>query len=206
MKQAKRKGIKGALGVLFALVMILSTVLSPLMGVFGAAGATALAAVGQTPAHGKFITINDDGTYTIELNVTGDADTEVETAANVNVLIIYDESSSMTSNNVTTNPNRNRADYAEDVMHDFIVNLRGYQKQDDPATTEDESANIQVALVGFGPNATTAGTGRATSLIPARASTASSTTASTGRSPARTTTARITARTGRRLCRRLGPC
>ncbi len=105
-----------------------------------------LRAAGQEPAHSKTASDNGDGTYKLELSVTGDADTEVETAANVNVLIVYDESSSMTSNNVTTNPNRNRADYAEDIMHDFIESLRGYQNSTDPS-------NIQVALVGFGPRA-----------------------------------------------------
>ena len=108
--------------------------------------ATALADKGDVPDHQKTVTPQTDGTYQIELTVKGDADTEVETAANVNVLIVYDESSSMTSNNVTTNPNRNRADYAEDVMHDFIENLRGYQTGN--------GSNIQVALVGFGPTAT----------------------------------------------------
>ena len=45
-----------------------------------------------SPKHDKTIDANGDGTYKIELSVTGDADTEVQTAANVNVLIVYDES------------------------------------------------------------------------------------------------------------------
>ena len=65
-----------ALGVLSALVF--------LVGLSG----VALADAGDVPAHGKTIHDNGDGTYKLELSVTGDADTEVETAANVNVLII----------------------------------------------------------------------------------------------------------------------
>ena len=99
------------------------------------------------PAHLKELNDNGDGTYTLSLEVTGESETKVETAANVNVLIVYDVSSSMTSNNVTTNPNRNRADYAEDVVHDFVESLRQYQNTSDPS-------NIQVALVTFGPTAT----------------------------------------------------
>ena len=97
-----------------------------------------------SPLHDKSSVDNGDGTHKIKLTVTGDSDESMSEAGKVNVLIIYDESSSMTSNNVTTNPNRNRADYAEDVVHDFIESLRGYQNASDPS-------NIQVAVVGFGP-------------------------------------------------------
>ena len=47
-----------------------------------------------TPDHSKSLWNNNDGTYTIGLNVTGDADTSSK-ASNVNVAIIYDVSSSM---------------------------------------------------------------------------------------------------------------
>ncbi|MBR5995536.1 MAG: Cna B-type domain-containing protein, partial [Eubacteriaceae bacterium] len=108
---------------------------------------TVNADAGDVPAHSKTATSNDDGTFKLELSVTGDAETNVQTASNVNILIIYDESSSMTSNNVG-NTGRSRADHAEDVVHDFIDGLRQYQNASDPS-------NIQMALVGFGPNATT---------------------------------------------------
>ncbi len=107
--------------------------------------ATALADKGDVPDHQKTVTPQTDGTYQIELTVKGDADTTVQTAANVNVLIVYDESQSMVGNNVSGN--RTRADYTEDVMHDFIANLARYQTGD--------GSNIEVALVGFGPTATT---------------------------------------------------
>ena len=139
---------KGKVGLFSALfVMVLTAIMA-----FDFAGVRSLIAekigfmdAGQVPAHQKTLSDNNDGTYQLELSVVGDS--ELEKAANVNVLIVYDESSSMTSNNVTTNPNRNRADYAEDVVHDFIAGLQRYQKGD--------GSNIQVALVGFGPNATT---------------------------------------------------
>ena len=130
-----------------SLLMVLCMVMT--MGMFRAQ--TASADTGDTPAHSKTATDNEDGTYKLELSVTGDAKTEVETAANVNVLIVYDTSSSMTSNNVTTGPNRNRADYAEDVIHDFVQNLSRYQTGD--------GSNIQVAVVTFGPQASGRQTG-----------------------------------------------
>lgn len=107
---------------------------------------TVTAKNGSAVDHSKYARPNGDGTHEIELSVKGNATTDVEPASNVNILIIYDVSSSMTSNNVTTNPSRNRADYAEDVVHDFIVGLRQYQNPRDPR-------NIQVAVVTFGPTA-----------------------------------------------------
>ncbi len=136
-RNKRRKGLRKAFSWLMVLCMVMT------MGMFTAQ--TASADRGDTPEHHKMRESNGDGTYRLELSVTGDAETEIETAANVNVLIVYDESSSMTSNNVTTNPNRNRADYAEDVVHDFIESLSRYQSGD--------GSNIQVALVGFGPQA-----------------------------------------------------
>ena len=52
-----------------------------------------------SPDHEKTLTDNRNGTYTIGLNVTGDADT-TQKASNVNVVIVYDVSSSMTIYNV----------------------------------------------------------------------------------------------------------
>ena len=122
------------------LVLVLVSMLTGCLFTTGA-----LAAAGDTPKHSKTLADNGDGTYTLTLSVTGDSETHMETEANVNVLIVYDESSSMTSNNVSGN--RNRADYAEDVLHKFIDGLSRYQTGD--------GSNIEVALVGFGPNATT---------------------------------------------------
>ena len=48
------------------------------------------------PAHSKYRVSNNDGTYKISLDVKGEASTEVENP-NVNVIVVYDASSSMTS-------------------------------------------------------------------------------------------------------------
>ena len=125
---------KRLLGLLLALIM--------LVGLFPA---TVSADDGDTPETNKVRTSNGDGTYTLELSVKGDSEI-VETAANVNVLIVYDTSNSMTYYNVTTNPNRNRADYAEDVMHRFVNALAAKQNQDN-------RDNVQVAVVTFGRTA-----------------------------------------------------
>ncbi|MBE6009928.1 MAG: Cna B-type domain-containing protein [Lachnospiraceae bacterium] len=130
----KKRRFGKVIAILIAVAMLFGS-----FQIFG--GTEAYAAAGDVPTHTKSLTdVNHDGTYQLELTVKGDADTEVETAANVNVLIVYDVSNSMTSN--AGNTRYSRADQAEDVMHDFIENLRGYQSTSDPR-------NIQMALVTF---------------------------------------------------------
>lgn len=102
--------------------------------------APVLRSAGDIPAHRKEIEDNGDGTYTLDLSVTGDADTTVEEAGNVNVLIVYDHSSSMTSR--VSGGTATRADQAEDVVYDFVHSLFGYQSKTNPE-------NIQVGLVRF---------------------------------------------------------
>ena len=100
------------------------------------------------PDHLKAITYNDDGTYKLSLDVTGESETKVETASNVNVLIVYDVSSSMTSNRVGNgNSSPRRADQAEKVVYDFVKALAEYQN-----TNHD---NIKIALVTFARKAAT---------------------------------------------------
>lgn len=50
---------------------------------------------GDTPAHNKELIDNENGTYTLGLSVTGDADTTNNTASNANVIIVTDTSNSM---------------------------------------------------------------------------------------------------------------
>ncbi|MBQ7175015.1 MAG: VWA domain-containing protein [Lachnospiraceae bacterium] len=59
------------------------------------AGGVVLRGAGDVPDHSKTLTDNKNGTYTIGLDVTGDADTEGTNASNANVIIVYDVSSSM---------------------------------------------------------------------------------------------------------------
>ncbi len=136
MKNQRRSHSAGMrlLGILLALVMV--------VGFLPATRASA--AVGQEPEHHKNVTPKGDGTYQIELTVKGDSDTTVTTAANVNVIIVYDVSQSMTTN--VTGTNFSRADNAEDIVHDFVEGLRRYQNTSNPS-------NIEVAVVTFGPNA-----------------------------------------------------
>ncbi|MBR2599702.1 MAG: Cna B-type domain-containing protein [Erysipelotrichaceae bacterium] len=104
------------------------------------------AAACDEPAHSKTSTPNGDGTQKIELTVTGDADDDVSEAGNVNVLVIYDVSQSMT--NQAGSSSNSRADEAEDVMHKFLTDLAGYQNA--------KKDNINVALVTFAVTATEA--------------------------------------------------
>ncbi|MBQ5953704.1 MAG: Cna B-type domain-containing protein, partial [Lachnospiraceae bacterium] len=53
---------------------------------------------GDVPAHDKVLTVNDDGTYTIALNVTGDSEKQIQ---KVNVIVIVDRSNSMNSDSGT---------------------------------------------------------------------------------------------------------
>ena len=100
---------------------------------------TVLDGAGDEPDHTKVITDNEDGTFTIELTVTGDADNVTHESGNVNVVIVYDISQSMTNNAGSTR--NSRADQAEDVVHDFLTNLAKYQNTD--------KDNINVSLVTF---------------------------------------------------------
>ena len=67
-----------ALVATFAVVLGLSTV--------------AMAAAGDTPPHTKNITDNQDGTYTISLDIVGESEKKPN---NVNVIVIFDTSGSM---------------------------------------------------------------------------------------------------------------
>ena len=173
-----------------------------------AAGSGKLRAAGDTPAHSKTLSDNHDGTHKLSLTVTGDADTDSNTASNANVIIVFDTSNSMINYYVPMangargsdnedgsnsyvlyykNGNRyreasdgytgtvyrrngnsyseyigqrysgtiRRADAAEKVLYDFAHALYGYQNTDDPSTPEDESKNIQTALITFNRTAST---------------------------------------------------
>ena len=129
-----KKTGKRILGLLLAVLMLVGLAVPT-----GVLAPAAKAAAGDVPDHSKKISDNGDGTYKIELTVTGDADDETDEAGNVNVLVIYDTSSSMTS--TAQGSSYTRADQAEDVVHDFLTNLAGYQN--------DAKDNINVALVTF---------------------------------------------------------
>ena len=110
------------------------------------------AAPGDAPKNDKTVVLNeDDGTYEIELSITGEALVEEEqTAGSVNVLLVYDVSQSMSNRtNGTSGFNASgprRADEAEDIVHDFLVKLTDYQNS--------AGDNIHVSLVNFAVTAT----------------------------------------------------
>ena len=84
------------------------------------------------------------GAYRIELSVTGDSAPPDQTKNIVNVLIVYDASSSMYSNRVGSGNNSpRRADQAEDVVHGFLNTL--YTKQN----TSGGTIVVNTALVNF---------------------------------------------------------
>ncbi|MBR2560668.1 MAG: LPXTG cell wall anchor domain-containing protein [Eubacterium sp.] len=83
-REAEYDSMPGTIGTLKASDVMLA-----------AADAPVLRNAGDVPNHSKSLTDNQNGTYTIGLNVEGDADTTSE-ASDVNVLIVYDVSSSMT--------------------------------------------------------------------------------------------------------------
>ena len=86
---------------LFSWLMVLCMVFST--GAFTVQ--TASAAVGGPPPHAKTLTDNQDGTYTLSLNVTGES---IKKPNNVNVIVILDRSGSMANPN-NTNQRMNAA-------------------------------------------------------------------------------------------------
>ncbi|MBO4831875.1 MAG: S-layer homology domain-containing protein [Oscillospiraceae bacterium] len=152
--------MKKRLKVLLSLLLVLAMCVSLLPGI-------ALAEDDETPTEpaipvvGKNVVANTDsngdpnGTYTITLQITGDADPVSQgKTGNVNVIIVYDISQSMTtlvSDDDPTTTDYSRADYAEDVVYNFIAKLKTYQDEANPN-------NVEVALVTFGPNASIAQT------------------------------------------------
>ena len=93
-----------------------------------------------SPLHSKTRSDNGDGTYKLELSVTGDADNKLSNDTHINVLIVYDESSSMTMYNAPGS-STSRADHAEDAMYSFINGLINYKNK---------GVDIYSAVVGFG--------------------------------------------------------
>ena len=96
--------------------------------------------VGDTPEHNKDIEDNGDGTYIISLDVTGDSIPEVDTASNVNIIIVYDTSQSMSTS--AGSSSYSRGDQAEAVVYNFINSIATYQDSDNPS-------NIEMALITF---------------------------------------------------------
>ncbi len=127
----------------WALALLLTTAMTLAYAPL-AASWFAYADAGDVPAHAKSANDNQDGTVQLELSVTGDADNVDQSAGNVDVVVVYDVSQSMSTQDVRVgNRNYSRADQAEDVVHDFLTNLDTYSTGN----------NIRVSLVNFGQTA-----------------------------------------------------
>nr|MCR4709805.1 VWA domain-containing protein [Clostridiales bacterium] len=90
----------------------------------------AFAAVGSTPPHTKNITDNQDGTYTISLDIVGESEKKPN---NVNVIVIMDTSGSM---------NSQRMSAAKNAVRSLANSLYAYNTESEPDT-------VEMALVRF---------------------------------------------------------
>ena len=130
--------MKGKRSKILALGIALIAVVALAFGV----SSSAFADAGDPPAHTKSLSDNGDGTYKIELTVTGDAETEKLSDTHVNVLIVYDESSSMNTRDARVGGrDYTRADVAEDAMYTLMNGLVGYKAR---------GVDIYAACIGFG--------------------------------------------------------
>lgn len=100
---------------------------------------TAYAAAGDTPPHAKRITDNQDGTYTISLDITGESEKKPN---NVNVIVIMDTSGSMTTQ---------RMNAAKNAVNSLATALYAYNTQSEPDT-------VEMALVRFATSSSVART------------------------------------------------
>ena len=88
MTTMKKKGLRK----LTAMVLLTAMILSLLPNVTLFSQSRVRADVGDIPAHNKRIKDNEDGTYTLSLDVTGDS---VKNPQKINVIVIVDRSGSM---------------------------------------------------------------------------------------------------------------
>ena len=91
---------------------------------------SALAAVGDTPAHTKNLTDNQDGTYTLSLDVVGESEKKPN---NINVIVIFDRSGSMNNTRMTA---------AKNAVNSLANSLFAYNTTSEPDT-------VEMALVTF---------------------------------------------------------
>ncbi len=95
------------------------------------------AATGGTPAHTKNITDNQDGTYTISLDIVGESEKKPN---NVNVIVIVDTSGSM---------NQQRMTAAKNAVNSLARSLYAYNTSSEPDT-------VEMALVRFATSSSVA--------------------------------------------------
>ncbi len=130
MKTRKRETSKAkrVLSLLLVVLMVIGVIqiTSPFQ--------KAKAAVGDVPAHSKNLTDNQNGTYTLSLDVVGDAEKKPN---NVNVIVIFDTSGSMTSTRMSA---------AKNAVNSLANSLFAYNTTSEPNT-------VQMALIDFSTHA-----------------------------------------------------
>ena len=142
MKTKGKKGIRK----LTALVLLTAMILSLLPNVTLFSWNHAKAATGDVPAHNKTIHDNENGTYTLSLDVTGDSEKK---PAKVNIIVIVDRSGSM---NDPAGPGTygTRLEATKSAINGLASSLLSYNGKDgNPADT------VQMALVSFATTAQT---------------------------------------------------
>ena len=109
-----------------AWVVALVAALAVVVGSIG----VAFAAAGDVPPHTKNLRNNQDGTYTLSLDVVGDSEKKPN---NVNVIVIFDTSGSMTQQRMTA---------AKNAVNSLANSLYAYNTSSEPDT-------VEMALVRF---------------------------------------------------------
>ena len=109
-----------------AWVVALVAALAVVVGSIG----VAFAALGDVPPHTKNLRNNQDGTYTLSLDVVGDSEKKPN---NVNVIVIFDTSGSMTQQRMTA---------AKNAVNSLANSLYAYNTLSEPDT-------VEMALVRF---------------------------------------------------------
>ena len=95
--------------------------------------------------HNKVANSNNDGTYKLSLSVTGSAHNQ-ETDPHVNVIIVFDTSSSMVSNYIPDDNTMTRLEAAKDQVNELADELLALNTADHPEA-------VEMALVTFNRNA-----------------------------------------------------
>ena len=95
--------------------------------------------------HNKVAESNNDGTYKLSLSVTGSAQNQ-EADPKVNVIVVFDTSSSMVSNTIPDSSSMTRLEAAKDQVNELATELLALN-------TEEHPDAVEMALVTFNRNA-----------------------------------------------------
>lgn len=118
------------------------------LGIGLATPCTAQAIDLAAPEHSKTISSNDDGTYTLSLDVTGRKGSQSETVTQkTDIVLVMDTSGSMDfrmDKDKDARPGESRLDYAKTAANDLVNSV-----------VKNGSDDVRVAVVSFNKNAQT---------------------------------------------------